>query len=327
MSLFSKIRGSHVIPSLYQRYRPEDGVRGVFSSRDISAGVLLFRIPVHYCYFPYGFEGIYSTEKTCRSNRHVHLFPEFEMWRRRLDRQKLGDVGAPVLLHASSSASVDVKREVQSVRLSSVEAALTISIALRYFLLHVPHQSAVLKGDNAVFPRSSVALAYIKSLPINVLLRRGVESLFHGTGEGLSLHICLEQLAGNICDFILSHVSNATYSVIDRRHAEFEELVLVTLYVVRSRIISLLLLCPTGDFSIPTLAPGLDALNHSVTPNAAGAVAPLQKTVVIRAVQRIPSHSEITINYQPLLPFQSSKNQNACSEDPWETRYLMRNGI
>lgn len=173
-----------------------------------------------------------------------------------------------------------------------------------------------------------VAGAYIRSLPTTVLLQYGVEGLFRSSSTGsspchASTHICLEQIQANLCDFILQYVTNEQYRAIEKHLSLFEEIVLLSLYLVRSRTIGAVLLGSgrgVPDMRISLLAPGVDLLNHSAVPTAAVAVSPPQKVVVVRALNDIPSGSEITIHYT----LQNGKLLSDPQEgEKWEARYLM----
>lgn len=285
-------------------------------------------------------------------NHYISLFPEFSLWYKRWSRwntnskKKVNDYekrdllwsgihkengGLPALQAASSNGTGE---GTTTLSLSCSEAALTVCVAVRYFSEHIARLPAVdlYKNHGKISchtshlfglapPFSSVATAYVSSLPMKLFLDRGVESLFLSSYASLSsLHICLEQLSWNLRDEILQYANDVEYSILDAHPSSLDEILLAALYVVRSRILPATLLHPeNSDRVIHALMPGVDALNHAVHPNAAVVASPCLQSVVVRSVRDIMRREEVTLNYDAPL----GKMENPSTRNHFITRFLM----
>lgn len=321
MIVFRKLHGSYLCPALRQGSRKHDGVRGVFATRPIERGSLLMEVPLRYCCFPYGlassatssFSLITPTQKKeeRRMNSYISLFPEFALWRQRLCRLSSA-LRDSVNLPALQASASNEHGETTSLCLSPSEAALVLSVALRFFSEHVALLPSVdlfrmgRKISNFISfslavspPRSSVASAYVNYLPMHLFLENGVESFCTPSVPTLeSFHMCLEQLSWNLKDEVLQYATNEEYTLLDAHSSTFDDIILVALYIVRSRILPVTLLSPGhSDRVVPALMPGIDSMNHAVAPNAAVVISPVLPFVVARALRYIPAGEEVTLQY------------------------------
>lgn len=305
LSVLRRVRGAYAHP-VEQSIRSANGVRGVFARTPVERGGLLLSVPLRYCYLPDGLLasaaldaeelGTAEAMHLRRCNREAALLPEFHRWVVRLSPDATGD---RVALTSSSSDGEDVS----SVHLTPVEAAVVVSVALRYFFgpaLGLPEPAQ----RRLMGPASDYSLAdrYVASLPIALCLSHGVESLFTAAGEGSAEHQCLEQISCNLRDACLTFATPEQYRFMDENPSVFDGVLLTVLYLVRARVLRIPLLAPRGestDRHISVLAPGLDALNHAdgSAANAAAVLAPAQRRVAVRATRPISRGEELTINY------------------------------
>lgn len=290
-------------------------------------------------------------------NHFRSFFPEFSLWRRRLSGRKTDNIQGstldnthlfasrtekensflPALQAFSSSENGDFST---TLCLSSSEAALAVCVALRYFSDHVtrfPPVSLIARNEKEgpyfsplygvtppFTPSSSFAGEYVKSLPIKLFLERGVEALFSSSSDSLSSsHICLEQLSWNLRDEILQYANHAEYRILDAHPSSLDDILLVALYVVRSRILPVTLLRPgLPDRVIHALMPGVDGLNHTDDPNAAVVASSRLQAVVVRTIRDIVKGEEVRISYNS----PPVERKSVSSSHRFVIRYLMQNG-
>lgn len=262
----------------------------------------------------------------------IGLFPEVHLWQRHFLRQEFSEQDGPLCLRTSASGE---NGKVTTVTLTPSEAALIVCIALRFFFARVvPLKSPLLPsfGMSSILgspfltsfvnePRYSAGNVYVHSLPLDTLMCHGVESFFGRFAEAESpYHVCLEQLAWNLRDEVLHCANNTEYAVLDQHPSSLDDVMLLSLYIVRSRILPVRWIEPAGssqnDSIVQALAPGVDALNHSLLPSAAVVAAPAAQAVVVRAIRPISKGEEITINYM-------SVHSESSHYDGIHWRYLM----
>lgn len=244
-------------------------------------------------------------------NAYNCLFPEFSLWRQRLCRLPSA-ARDNVELPALQASASNEHGKTTSLCLSPSEAALVLSVALRFFsedvapFPSVDHLKTGRKKShfassllNVSPPRSCVGSAYVSSLPMHLFLEKGVESLCAPSSPFLaSFHMCLEQLSWNLKDEVLQYATNEEYAVLDAHPSTFDDIILVSLYIVRSRLLPVTLLSPAHpDRVVTAFMPGIDFMNHAVDANAAVVVSPVLPSVVARALRYIAAGDEVTLQY------------------------------
>lgn len=321
MAFVESLRGAYTHPAK-QAIRPTDGVRGLFVRAPIRRGGLMLSVPLRYCYFPHGFQppGRAITEARTdpssahalylrRCNRGKELLPEFRLWAERLSPDA---PSARVSLFSCASRGDDGDG-VSCVALSSIEAALAVCVALRYFFgpalglprgtsLRIRRETLRLLPEASSIAQDALAERFVASLPMGLYLSHGVESLFTSDGEGAAEHACLEQLSYNLRDACLTHASTEQYRFMDENPSVLDNVLLTALYVVRARTLSVPLLSSVGaehDRQVQVFAPGLGSLNHARAPwaTAAAAVSPAHGAIVVRATRDVRRGEEVTLDY------------------------------
>lgn len=367
MSLISRLHGARCTPLLQQR-RHIDGVRGVFSLKPLQRGELILSLPLHYCYFTHfgagrrHSAGDVSTPAGARQlrrwNRGVALLPEVWTWLQRYSCDAASDV---VSLSSSVSASTstvagDVSSQDDEIRaqsssvsapsiytltVSPVEAALATAIALRYFYTRTLHLTPATRAAQHIGPPpSELAERFVDNLPLDLYLQLGVEALYGDSACSGEAHLCLEQIAQNLRDAVLTHASTAEYRFLDEFPSLFDCVLLVCLYVVRSRVLTVPLLGRTegnaGEQVCGVFAPLLDGLNHQpLMPSAAVVVSFPRQRLVVRAIRDVKRGEEVTLNYRAAGPLARVPSNDASlsssfssphevtMDHDWTSRYLI----
>lgn len=360
MSLIHRLHGAQCTP-LRQQLRRTDGVRGVFTLKPLMRGELILSLPLRYCYITHlsGSSGRGASSQSPRWesadegsrqlrrwNRGVALLPEVWTWLQRYSSDASTD---RVSLTSSISAETSVSEHfgeaaaaapsVVSLTLSPVEAALATAIALRYFFTRALHLTPATRAAQLIGPPpNALADVFVDNLPLELYMQMGVEAVYGDAAAG-EAHLCLEQLSHNLRDAILTHANAAEYRFLDEFPSLFDNLLLVCLYVVRARVLTMPLLGapPHGkeETQVSVFAPLLDAMNHApVLPSAAVVVALQRQRVVMRATRDVRRGEEITLNYRaagalPGAAFAAATAAGALSgyempmEEDWAPRYLM----
>ncbi|KAG5472451.1 hypothetical protein LSCM1_03850 [Leishmania martiniquensis] len=353
MSLLHRLHGARWC-AFRQHRRRHDGIRGIFAATALSRGDLVLSIPLHYCYITQlsplrnrdpsmvpSFETVKGLRILRRCNRGVALFPEAWAWMQRFSSDASADrVSLSSTISGESvRGSISAIPPIVSLTLSPVEAALATSAALRYFYAHALSLSVSTRLLHRIGPAPHyLSDLFVAGLPFEDVLKWGVESLYSDASSA-EAHLCLEQLSNNLRDAILTHASNPEFHFLDKSPSLLDAVLLTSLYLVRSRVLSVPLLSSISsqaDSSCSVFAPVLDALNHSGTfPGAAVVVSAAQRSVVVRAVRRIARDEEITIDYRqvgggdgasswhPLHGQPLRGGAEVCMDHDWASRYLM----
>ncbi|EAN97231.1 hypothetical protein C3747_138g57 [Trypanosoma cruzi] len=306
--------------------RSHDGIRGMVAKSRFHRGDLLICVPLAHCYFPHASR---DPHRLRRWNRSA-LFPEAQFWLRQLSPDA---PDARVSLCASVSTE---DNKVLTLTLSPVEAALAVSVALRYFWRNV----VLLKdregsGRPALGPaRFRPADLYLHSLPMEEYISYGLEGPYFSNVEDESnVHSNIEQIAWNLRDCILSHAPQEEYTFYDARPSELDATLLAAIYVIRARLLRMTAFF--GEDKAPdrvtsVIAPIVDFLNHSSTDYTCAACMSIPKrAVVVRAVRDIDFGEELTLDYRAAARQRKNKRQKTLGisdleeeEDGWEPRYL-----
>lgn len=353
MSLLHRIHGAQCTP-LRQQLRRSDGVRGVFTLKPLQRGELILSLPLCYCYVTHCHSSGRSPRpppenevavQLRRWNRGVCLLPEVWPWLQRFSSDAAEDT---VLLTSTISRDTTACEKgdadaasVLSLTLSPVEAALATAIALRYFYSRALHLTPETRAAQQIGPApNALADAFVTNLPLEPYLQMGVEAVYGDAASGAA-HLCLEQLSHNLRDAILTHATAAEYRFLDEHPSLFDDLLLICLYVVRARVLTVPLLGATpqgaaGDGQCSVFAPLLDGMNHApLLPSAAVVVALQRERVVVRATRDVRRGEEITLNYRAAgaLPGGSGATISEAPsgyempmEEDWAARYLMSEG-
>lgn len=357
MSLLHRLHGARSGCVLRQHRRRSDGVRGMFAATALHGGALIFSVPLHYCFLthpplvmthartaPCGvFDAAKAAAELRRCNRSVKLCPEAWTWLQRLSPDAAADqvsLTSTISCDAPATSATGAP-SVMSLTLSPVEAALATSVALRYLYstaLGLPAATRVTHRIGAA--PHDLSDRFVASLPFDVYLRYGVESLY-GDASSAEAHLCLEQLTANLRDAVLTHASATEFRFLDEAAPLVDAVLLVSLYLIRSRVLQVSLLSSSPavpDRRCCVFAPGLDGLNHaSLAPTAAVVVSAAQRAVVVRAVRPIARGEEITLDYRRAGGSGSSAGLRGLAAQPrtpeeerehhmdhdWASRYLM----
>ncbi|KEG15615.1 hypothetical protein DQ04_00021130 [Trypanosoma grayi] len=307
--------------------RPHDGIRGIVAKRRFCRGDLLLSVPLSYCYFPHASR---DPRRMRRWNRAA-LFPEAQQWLRRLSPDAEEEC---VALSASVTTEDD---KVLTLNLTPVEAALAVSVALRYFWLEV----VMLKDSKGIGrpllgpSRFRPADLYLQSLPLERFLSYGLEGPYMSALEDeANLHSAIEQVAWNLRDCVLSHAPQEEYRFYDAHPSELDAALLAAIYVIRARLLRVTAIhveenVPESLTSV--LAPIVDFLNHSAWDyTCVACVALRRRAVVVRAFRDIDVGEELTLDYRgPMEQRQGNRGKTGGAlaleeeDDWWESRYLI----
>ncbi|EPY32128.1 hypothetical protein STCU_02962 [Strigomonas culicis] len=351
--LLPYLKGKRVHP-FWQQSRWDTGVRGIFVRRAANTGDLLFSLPLRYCYFPTAVRAPEDTGTSSsggqrdssasllrqqgrasrKPNRGGRLFPEGWLWLQRFSPDaKLGatQLSASVGLPSATGGVV-------SISVTPVEAMLATCVALRFFFTElVPLRSA---SRGTIGPTAdALADTYVRTLPLAQYLERGIEGLYQTSAQDFEMsggsHLALETVAYNLRDTILLHASSAEYNFYDQQASEFDALLLMALYMMRSRVLQVPLLHPEDaqlDRNVALFAPLLDGMNHAPASHctAAAAVSLANHCVTVRATRPLPCGSEVTLDYNGRAPPRHARSRRArapasavSADNWWSTRYLM----
>jgi hypothetical protein len=369
MSLIHRLHGAVCAP-LRQQLRRSDGVRGVFAAKPLQRGELVLSLPLHYCYVtrlgpdrahPAGWTSTAAGARELRRwNRGVALLPEVWTWMQRFSCDATRDV-VSLTSSVSADAAVAVNGtgcildqdcdgnlqchapSIVSMTVSPVEASLATAIALRFFFTHALHLTVATRvAERLGPPPNELTERFVSNLPLERYMQLGVEAIYGGSGDASEAHLCLEQITQNLRDAVLTHASTAEYRFLDEFPSLFDHLLLVCLYVVRSRVLTVPLLGRTEGISAErncsVFAPLLDGLNHEpLLPSAAAVVSLQRQRLVVRATRDVHRGEEVTLNYRatrPLARVPSQENDAYCGprspapyelpmDEDWTTRYLM----
>ncbi|KPI90198.1 hypothetical protein ABL78_0716 [Leptomonas seymouri] len=361
MTLISRLHGARCTP-LRQQRRQRDGIRGLFSTKYLRRGELIFSLPLHYCYItristnsdycPGWTSTTEGARQLRRWNRGVALLPETWTWLQRFSYDAPSDkvlLTSTVSSESSASHITSAQEKcgaclssggpsIISLTVSPVEAALTTSIALRYFYRRALHLTQATRVKKHIGPSpNELAERFVDNLPLDLYLQLGVETLYGDAASG-EAHLCLEQIAQNLRDAVLTQANNEEYRFLDEFPSLFDDLLLVCLYVVRSRVLTVPLLGRTDareeKMVCGVFAPLLDSLNHQpLLPSAAVVVSLQRKRLVVRAARDVQRGEEITLDYRvagplPCVPTQDSSLSSsfpyeAPMDEDWTSRYLL----
>ncbi|KPA83291.1 putative mitochondrial hypothetical protein [Leptomonas pyrrhocoris] len=362
MALIGRLHGAQCTP-LRQQLRHADGIRGVFSLKPLRRGELILSLPLRYCYFAqFGPDDKHrpdwaSTPEGARQlrrwNRGVALLPETWTWLQRFSSDAPSDcvlltsgVSAELPPTGRTSAHEEGNNDdvglaspvVFSLTVSPVEAALATAIALRYFYRRALHLTPATRAEKHIGPPpNELADRFVDNLPVDLYLKWGVETLYGDPASG-EAHVCVEQIAQNLRDAALTHANTEEYRFLDEFLSLFDDLLLVCLYVVRSRVLTVPLLGRTEarreEKVCSVFAPLLDGLNHQpLRPSAAVVVSLRRAHVVVRATRDVRRGEEITLDYRAAGPracLPTHDDSSATSlpyavrmDEDWAARYLM----
>ncbi|ORC90842.1 uncharacterized protein TM35_000072660 [Trypanosoma theileri] len=306
---------------IVQLRRPHDGIRGLMAKRRFHRGDLLMSVPLDCCYFPFASR---EARRLRRWNRST-LFPEMPLWLLRLSPDAQEE-------RVSLTASVSTEdNNVLNLVLSPVEAALAISVAVRYFwweIIKLNSKEEKSKSSSMMGPlKFRSADLYVQSLPMKEHLSYGLEGPYLSTMEDeANLHSCIEQIAWNLRDCLLSYASQEEYRLYDSHPSELDAVLLAAVYVVRTRLLRMSVLhndCTVPDRSTGVIAPVVDFLNHSAfNYSCAACVSMRKRAVVVRAARDINVGEELTLNYRGTLK-QLGNSDLVGDGDWWESRYLI----
>lgn len=336
---------------LYQGRRAADGMRGVFVRRAVSRGDLLLSIPVHRCFYP---DGLLQTANTTikttnltnegalrqsremrRSNRPAMatLFPEGWTWLQRLSPDVTED---SVCLSASLSRDggmtpISSENRIVTLTITPLEATLAVCVGLRYMYGTALRISSETRRRLKIGPEPTVAgEEYVNSLPLDRYMQDGVESFYSCGIDDAPAHACLEAIALNLRDAVLSHASMTDYRILDENSSTMDAVLLSSLYAIRSRVLWVpLLTCDNchRDRPIRVLAPGLDTLNHAAGAQsaAAAALSSSKKVLVVRALRSLRAGEEVTVDYSSAdrLFQKAPRHHLTTADDWWQARYLL----
>ncbi|KAH9579937.1 SET domain [Trypanosoma melophagium] len=305
---------------IVQRRRSHDGIRGIMAKRRFYRGDLLMSVPIVSCYFPHAS----SEARLLRRWNRATLFPEMPVWLPRLSPD--AEEGRVSLIASVSTED----NKVLTLALSPVEAALAISVALRYFwrdIIRLNSKEEKNKSSSIGPLNFRPADLYVQSLPMKEHLSFGLEGPYMSAVEDeANLHSCIEQIAWNLRDCLLSYASQEEYRVYDSHPSELDAVLLAAVYVVRTRLIHMRVLhedSSVPDRSTSVIAPIVDFLNHSSFDYSCAACVSMRKrAVVVRAARDINIGEELTLNYRGTRK-QLEESYLGGDDNWWESRYLI----
>lgn len=149
-----------------------------------------------------------------------------------------------------------------------------------------------------------------------------------------AVHSCMEQIAWNLRDAVLSRATAAEYRLFDSHAELWDAIVLCALYVVRARVLPVRVLPRVqsrkeATMAVHVFAPGLGEINHAGDglASAAAVLSVERNCLAMRTVRDVRQHEEVTMNYARVVGDERvgrmPRGVHDVADVMWSSRYLM----